>query len=197
MHHLKNSFVEGTRKISSSDCNAIKLLTKSVRETIEFLAEVKSVSITKTSDIQTDSSTGMYKSHLQDSSFFGCKATSVSDIKSLLLQCIDILKNSRQIQRVRATESITCMLSTTDRFATNERGYGIQIGYVLPGSSFPERDARAVLDKLYLKTVQGSGHVPAIAFDGQFHQLLAISNLGKLNYFSVTKAVLGNCSEYA
>ena len=75
------------------------------------------------------------------------------------------------------------MLSNTDRIATNERGYGIQIGDILSGSSFPEQDARIVVE-----TLRRGGNVPAIAFDGQFHKLLACSSQGKpLTIFQLQK----------
>ena len=75
------------------------------------------------------------------------------------------------------------MLSNTDRIATNERGYGIQIGYILSGSSFPEQDARIVVE-----TLRRGGNVPAIAFDGQFHRILACSSQGKpLTIFQLQK----------
>ena len=93
----------------------------------------------------------MYKNHCEDSSFYGCKKFTTHNIKALLVQCIEILNDTRQIQRVRATDSVTYMLSNKDRIATNEIGYDIQIGYILSGSSFPERDARVVLHKFYVE----------------------------------------------
>ena len=58
----------------------------------------------------------------------------------------------------------------------------------MSGSSFPERDALTVLDKFYLKTLSRGGNVPAIAFDGQFHKLLACSSQGKpLTIFQLQK----------
>lgn len=187
MHHIQDTFIEGSRKLKSSQCFEIKSSTKSIIETCEFLTEVKSIHVTQSTN-ETDQPESMYKGHVEDLSFFGCKLFTANDIKALLLQCIEILNNTRQIQRVRATESVTYMLSNTDRLATNERGYGIQIGYVLSGSSFPERDARAVVDKFYIETLQRGGNVPAVAFDGQFHRLLAVSNEGKpLTIFQLQK----------
>lgn len=192
MHHIQDTFIEGSRKLKSSQCCEIKSSTKSIIETCKFLAEVKSIHVTQSTN-ETDQPESMYKGHVEDLSFFGCKLFTANDIKALLLQCIEILNNTRQIQRVRATESVTYMLSNTDRLATNERGYGIQIGYVLSGSSFPERDARAVVDKFYIETLQRGGNVPAVAFDGQFHRLLAVSNEGKpLTIFQLQK----HCWEY-
>lgn len=50
-----------------------------------------------------------------------------NDINALLLHCIKILNNTRQIQRLKSTENATCMLSKTDRLATNVRRKGTQI----------------------------------------------------------------------
>lgn len=69
-----------------------------------------------------------------------------NDINALLLHCIKILNNTRQIQRLKSTENATCMLSKTDRLATNVRRKGTQIGCVLCASNLLLRDAKEVVD---------------------------------------------------
>ena len=120
--------------------------------------------------------------------------------KNILLQCVEAVRDFRQIKRVRASESVTYMLSNSDRTATKDRGHGVQIGYVLPGSSFPNHDVRAVTNLFYSKAIQSGGRVPALVYDGQFHKLLSTSNTGEpLTIFQLQKqcweAVKGRSKE--
>lgn len=69
MHHIKNTFVEGSRKLKSSQCCEMKSSTKSVIETCEFLTEVKSIKVTQSKN-EVDQPKSMYKGHIEDASFF-------------------------------------------------------------------------------------------------------------------------------
>ena len=104
------------------------------------------------------------------------------------MKSLEISKDFRQNQRQRATESVTFMLSNTDKIATNDRGHDIQIRYDLQGSSFPESDVRSDVNGFYLSCVQKRTPVVALSFDGQFYYLMNCSRDNKpLTVFKLKK----------
>lgn len=72
------------------------------------------------------------------------------------------------------------MLCNTDRSQGSEhQGHGVQVGYVLSGSSCKLDQMRKVLNEYYNNCIDLGPDVVAVAFDGKYHQYLTTSNEGK------------------
>lgn len=130
----------------------------------------------------------LYQNHCDSTELYGVDTFSLSDVENILIKSLKIRQDTRQVLRQRATESVTFMLSNSDRFSTNDRGLGIQIGYVLSGSSFPEKDVSNVVNGFYKFCMDKKAPVVALAFDGQHHCLMNNSNDQKpLTVFKLQK----------
>ena len=80
------------------------------------------------------------------------------------------------------------MLSNTDRKASNGRGHGVQIGHVLSGSGFPEKDVRAVTYMFHSKVAEKGGNISALVLGEHFHKLETNSGSGEpLTIFQLQK----------
>lgn len=159
-------------------------------KSVQFLTEVKSVKLSHMGSFtnQLCSPDSLYQNHCDSTELYGVDTFSLSDVENILIKSLKIRQDTRQVLRQRATESVTFMLSNSDRFSTNDRGHGIQIGYVLSGSSFPEKDVSNVVNGFYKFCMDKKAPVVALAFDGQHHCLMNNSNDQKpLTVFKLQK----------
>lgn len=95
----------------------------------QFVTEVKSVKLSHMGSFtnQLCSPDSLYQTSCDRCELYGVNTFSLSDVENILIKSLEILKDTRQVLRQRATERLTCMLSNSDLFSTNDRGHGIQI----------------------------------------------------------------------
>ena len=154
--NLQENFVDGPKKISAaaSKVAELKEFNKQVSSTIVFIGEFNSVHNTPELVPPTPNHPD-------------CQM-----VCSTLEACVTYVSNVRQLHRERATESVTFLLSNTDRHDVGQ-GHGVQVGYILANKRNTIADYRAVL-QLYLSELQKVGvEVSVISFDGEFHSLLS------------------------
>lgn len=64
------------------------------------------------------------------------------------------------------------MFFNLDWFFINDRGYGIQIGYVFFGFFFLEKDVCNVVNGFYKLCIEKKVFVVVLVFDGQYYSFL-------------------------
>jgi hypothetical protein len=162
MDHLAKTFVESpkSKSVTAAQLTPLKQQTAEVAKSYQFLCEVKS--ICDKPNIAPTVPT----------------LPTVTQLQRILANSVKYMEEVNQLHRVRATESVTFMLSNTDRCDLGQ-GHGCQIGYVLANKQNNIEDYKAVLCA-YLDKLQGIGaHVNVVSFDGEFHQLLSYGLLGE------------------
>lgn len=145
MHHIQNTFVEGSRKLKSFLRCEIKSSTQSITETWIFNWS-KIIHLTQLRNEVDHQPKHMYTCHFKVVKYLHTIYTLNHSYFSVLKSWI-IQDKFKELDLWRV---LNCMLSNTDQLAKNEE----KIGHVLSGSTFHERDARAVvdLDRFYIET---------------------------------------------
>lgn len=203
---LLTNFIDGKRNIKVSDTSKILKVrlgevAKSAVFCGEFLSAVCDSSIpseVSTSLSATASSKSLYRAN--DVSKTACNTgglqNQVQILQSVLCEIEVLYTDVDTHLRKRASESVTFMLSRSDRETTDNQGHGIQVGYVLAGSSCNAAQSRKVRDEIYLRCVDQGAKVVACAFDGKYHSLINHDADGSpLTVFALVKELWASVSK--
>lgn len=115
MEHVKHTFVEGKRTIQSKVFNSLKDQSCVLSKSAKFLTEVKTVKLSHMDSFtnQLCSPDSLYQNPCDSCELYGVNTFSLSDVEKILIKSLEELKDTRQVLRQRATESVTFMLTQT------------------------------------------------------------------------------------
>lgn len=159
MKEAQSNFMESAfPKRFSETSKELKENLGMAKERIKFLGEFRTVFNTDENVQQTSSMVS------------GASEYDIDDTTSLLVSAKQLLQESYEIKRQRATEAVTFLLSDTDR---SNAVYGVIASYMLTGYSLPCKIMRNIANKVYLTCVSLGANICAFAYDGQWHAMMA------------------------
>ena len=160
MNEVKESFVNASRfsKHTESSRSSKKKLGELSEDSV-FLGEFKTV-IGHRKELPPDI---VSEQRTTDNS--------KTNLISLLTLIKQFLNDSYNVQRERATEAITFMLSDTDRMFSISQVNSSPFCYVLSGYSLPVPTMKKVVHKVFNACHDKGTNIVAVSFDGQWHKL--------------------------
>ena len=171
---IKTVFLNGTPKQpkrKSEGAKMLKSMSKEISEATMFIGEFKSV--TSVHSESTHLRSGVYTSNLDAKNPSNTKAAmSVNGMLSSLKMVEDIINESYQIQRQKASEVMPILLSSVNREWNPETGHATPIGYFLRGYSLSTDVMRHIADDFQEECHKNGIYVPIQTFDGQWLRLV-------------------------